>query len=52
MNGQVIKALQQATEPSLKNCRIAWEGHGDQPLNEVFRNQSIISTMIVPQDKF
>ena len=54
LNGQVIKALQQATEPSLKNCRVEWTGltGGQQQLDEVFRNQSIISAMMVPQDKF
>ena len=45
LNGQVIKALQQAMEPSLKNCTIEWGGQTEehnandtQNLNEVFRN--------------
>lgn len=57
LNGLVIKALQSATEPSLKNCSVSWSasekpGEGQLQLNEVFRNQSIVATTIVPLSKF
>jgi hypothetical protein len=46
--------LQKAAEPSLKACSITWlfEDHKEEPepLNEVFRNQSIISTRIISKD--
>ena len=47
----MIKALQNATEPSLKECQITW-GEGVERLEEVFRNQSIVSTKIMPQIDF
>ena len=44
--------MQKAAEPSLKDCKITWlpEVQKNEPLNEVFRNQSIISTRIIPKD--
>ena len=47
----MIKALQNATEPSLKECQITW-GEGVERLEEVFRNQSIVSAKIMPQAEF
>jgi len=52
LNGQVIGALQKAAEPSLKDCSITWLLESPEELNEVFRNQSIISTRIIPKAQF
>lgn len=37
LNGQVIRALRFASEPSLKECSLSWNGDR-QDLQEVFRN--------------
>lgn len=37
-------------EPSLKNCSTQWNIFQKQPQWEVFRNQSVISTVIIPKN--
>jgi hypothetical protein len=49
LNGQVIGALKKAGEPSLKDCSFTWLKESPVVLNEVFRNQSILSTKIIPK---
>ena len=45
LNSQVIKALRNATQISMKACKIEWPQIGiTSDLKEVFRNTSIIST--------
>lgn len=49
LNGQVIRALQNAMEPSLKDVSFGWN---DQPSQEdtedIFRNQLVYSTKLIP----
>ena len=52
LNGQVIKALSNAMEPSLKDCSVKWSDQKLKPLHEVFRNQSICETKICDSSDF
>ena len=45
LNGQVVRALQNAMEPSLKAVKLGWNDLL-QDANEVFRNQLVHSTCI------
>ena len=53
LNGQVIKALKFSSQLSLKDCSLNWSSVRDRVhLNEVFRNQSIVSTQFMSEQKF
>jgi hypothetical protein len=47
LNSSVVRSIECAFEPSLKNCSLAWNGVS-QSLAEVFRNQMIHKRAIVP----
>ena len=51
LNGLVIRALQNAMQPSLSNCSTMWNDES-KGLDEVFRDQSIISSKIMPKQEF
>lgn len=50
LNSCVVSSLEKAFEPSLKSCKIIWNDKEEQ-LDEVFRNQMIYRTAIIPKDK-
>ena len=52
LNSQVIRALQSAMEPSLKACKVTWNQDQPRELNEVFRDQNVFSTVIMPMEQF
>ena len=51
LNAKVINALAKAFEPSLKSCVIKF-GSKTENLNEVFRNQKIFRSAIIPKTDF
>lgn len=54
LNGHVVRALKKAFEPSLKQCEV-WLGFQNsprQPLDEVFRNQTVSKTTIMSKADF
>ena len=52
LNGKVIKALEHAFEPSLKQCTVQWGNYQPENLGEVFRNQMIYRTALVSPEEF
>ena len=51
MNGQVVCALSNAMEPSLKGTRCGWNGAAEKPV-EVFRNSLINETKLCSLAEF
>ena len=47
INGQVIQALQNAMQPSLKEVEYGWNGSIEVDKSEVFRNSLINSTTLI-----
>ena len=47
LNSSVVRSIECAFEPSLKNCSLAWDGKTES-LSEVFRNQMIHKRALVP----
>ena len=57
LNGLVVRALQNAMEPSMPNCLVEWSSENQNPavqktLDEVFRDQSILQTHIMSKAAF
>ena len=50
-NSQVITALAQAFEPSLKGCKLVF-GDQQEELNEVFRNQTLYRSALMSKEEF
>ena len=52
MNGQVVRALGNAIEPSLKGAKYGWNGTPISNEKEVFRNTLISSTKLCSAAEF
>jgi len=51
LNASVVRSIESAFEPSLKNCSLVWNGES-QHLAEVFRNQMIHKRGIFKSQEF
>ena len=47
LNGQVIRSLQNAMQPSLKDVEYGWNGETSKDAAEIFRNSLIYSTKLI-----
>ena len=47
LNGQVIRSLQNAMQPSLKDVEYGWNGETSKDVAEIFRNSLVYSTTLI-----
>lgn len=52
LNGLVVSALRNASEPSLKSCVMGWKQECLKPLGEVYRGQLLTSYKIIKKSEF